>query len=127
MLAPHPDLKQRGGRVIGHLFCLGSFHLNSRPEFFLACWFHLALTFGAGVLIPDADVVAATVETKPANFAPVGWRHIGDDASDYNILDRLAVWARHGCDLLAEEAAPLVNLSLIPTRGAAIFQFPSHK
>lgn len=77
--------------------------------------------------VPNADVVAATVETEPADLAPVGRRHIGDDASDYNILDGLAVWARHGCDLLTEEAAPLVNLSLIPTRGAAIFQFPSHK
>lgn len=76
--------------------------------------------------VPDADVVATTVETEPAHFAPVGWRYIGDDASDYNILDGLAVWARHGRDLLTEEAAPLVNLSLIPTRGAAIFQFPSH-
>ena len=77
--------------------------------------------------IPDADVVAATVETEPADLAPVGWRHIGDDASYDNILDGLAVWARHGCDLLTEEPSPLVYLSLIPTRGAAIFQFPSHK
>ena len=77
--------------------------------------------------IPNADVVAATVETESADLAPVGWRHIGDDASDYNVLDRLAVWARHSRDLLTEEAAPLVNLSLIPTCAAAIFQFPSHK
>ena len=75
--------------------------------------------------IPDADVVAATVETEPADLAPVGWCHVGDDASDHNILDGLAVWASHGCDLLTEEAAPLVYLSLIPTCSAAIFQFPS--
>ena len=77
--------------------------------------------------IPDADVVAATVETEPADLAPVGWCHIGDDASDYNILDGLAVWAQHRRNLLTEEAAPLVYLSLIPTCIAAIFQFPSHK
>lgn len=77
--------------------------------------------------IPDADVVAATVEAEPANLTPVGWRYIGDDAPDYNILDGLAVWARHSRDLLTEETASFVNLSLIPTRAAAIFQFPSHK
>lgn len=112
---------------ISFLLYVTSRALNLGPEFFLACWFHATIAFGTGVPIPDADIVAATVETEPADLAPVGWRHIGDDASDYNILDGLAVWARHGRDLLAEEAAPLVYLSLIPTRGAAIFQFPSHK
>ena len=100
---------------------------SSRPELFFACWFHKAIAFGTGVTIPNADVVAATVEAEPADLAPIGWCHIGDDASDNNILDGLAVWARHGCDLLTEEATPLVHLSLIPTRIAAIFQFPSHK
>ena len=100
---------------------------SSRPELFFACGFHKAIAFGTSVPIPDADIVAATVETEPAHLAPIRWCHIGDDASDYNILDSLAVWARHGCDLLTEEAAPFINLSLIPTRGAAIFQFPSHK
>jgi len=85
------------------------------------------VTFGTGMSIPDADVVAATIETESADLAPVGWCHISDDASNYNILDGLAVRARHGRDLLTEKAAPLVNLSLIPTRIAAIFQFPSHK
>ena len=85
------------------------------------------MTFGTGVPIPDADIVAATVETEPAHLAPIRWCHVGDDASDDNILDGLAVWAQHGCDLLTEEAAPLVYLSLIPTCFAAIFQFPSHK
>jgi hypothetical protein len=85
------------------------------------------VTFGASVQIPDADIVAATVETEPAHLAPVGWGHIGDDASDYNILDGLAVRARHGRDLLTKETTPLVYLSLIPTGIAAIFQFPSHK
>ena len=124
MLAPHPDLKKRGGRVIGHLYYI---LLNLGPEFLLSCWFHFSLTFGTGVPIPNVDIIAATVEAEPAHLAPVGWCHVGDDASDDNILDGLAVWARHGCDLLTEEAAPLVYLSHIPTCIAAIFQFPSHK
>ena len=77
--------------------------------------------------IPDADVVAATIETEPADLAPIRWCHIGDDTSDDNILNGLAVRARHRRDLLTEEASSLVHLSLIPTCGAAIFQFPSHK
>ena len=98
-----------------------------RPEFFLACGFHLALAFGTGVPIPDADVVAAAVEAEPADLAPVRRCHVGDDAPHHDVLDGLAVRARHGGYLLTEEATPLVHLSLIPTRIAAIFQFPSHK
>ena len=73
--------------------CGGIFRLclDLRPEFFLACGFHLALAFGTGAPIPNADVVAAAVEAESADLAPVGWRHIGNDASDHDVLDGLAV------------------------------------
>ena len=64
-----------------------------RPEFFVACGFHLALAFGTGVPIPDADVVAAAVEAEPADLAPVRRCHVGDDASHHDVLDGLAVGA----------------------------------
>ena len=41
--------------------------------------------------IPDSDVVAATVETQSANLTPIGRSHIGDDASDHNVLNGFAV------------------------------------
>ena len=38
----------------------------------------------------------------------------------------MAVRARHGCNLLAEQSASLIHLSFIATGLAAIFQFPGH-
>lgn len=83
------------------------------PEFFFAGGLHVALAFGTGVLVPDADVVAATVEAQPTYLTAIGGGNIGDDASDDDVLHRLAVRAVHSYDLLTEEASSLVNLSFI--------------
>jgi hypothetical protein len=84
------------------------------------------LALGAGFFVPDTDVVAAAVQTETAYFAPVGRRHIGNDTPNYDVLNGLAVRTTHGSDLLAEEAAALVDLCLIATGFTAIFQFPGH-
>ena len=96
------------------------------PELLLACFFHRSQTLGAGFLVPDADVVAAAVQAETANFASVGRRHIGNDTPDHDVLNGLAVRTAHGGNLLAEEAAALVDLSLIATGFTTIFQFPGH-
>jgi hypothetical protein len=67
------------------------------------------------MLVPDAYVVAAAVEAQAAHLAAIGGGDIGDDASDNDVLHRLAVRATHGYDLLPEEPPPLVNLSFITT------------
>ena len=96
------------------------------PKFFLACLFHLALALRASVLIPNPDVIAATLQTQSAHLASVRRSHIGNYATNNNVLDGLAVRACHGRNLLPEEPAPLVHLSLIAALLTAIFQFPSH-
>jgi len=96
------------------------------PELFLARSLHLALTFRAGMLVPHPDMIAAAVQAEPPYLTPVRRGHIGDDTPHHDVLDRLAIGARHGCDLLAEEPTTFVHLGLIATGCAAIFQFPGH-
>lgn len=76
--------------------------------------------------IPDAYLIATALQAQPPYLAPVGWRNIGDDAAHDDVLNRLAVRTRHRRNLLTEQAAPLVHLSLVATGSTAIFQFPSH-
>jgi hypothetical protein len=84
------------------------------------------LALGTGLLVPDADVVAAAVQAETAYFAPIGRRYIGNDTPNHDVLNGLAVRTAHGGNLLAEEAAALVDLSLIATDFTTIFQFPGH-
>lgn len=96
------------------------------PELLFACFLHRSLALGASFLVPDADVVAAAVQAETAYFAPVGRRHISNNTPNYDVLNGLAVRTAHGGNLLAEEAAALVDLSLIATGLTTIFQFPGH-
>ena len=93
---------------------------------FLASLFHLTLALGTGMPIPHSDFIAAALQTEPPHFAPIGRCHIGDNPTHHNVLDGLAVWARHGTDLLTEEPTPFVHLGFIATFPTAIFKFPSH-
>ena len=99
---------------------------SSSPKVFLASLFHLTLALGTGMPIPHSDFIAAALQTEPPHFAPIGRCHIGDNPTHHNVLDGLAVWARHGTDLLTEESTPFVHLGFIATFPTAIFKFPSH-
>ena len=81
----------------------------SGPELLFACCFHRSLAFGAGLFVPDTDVVAAAVQAETAYLAPVGRRHISNNTPNYDVLNGLAVRTAHGGNLLAEEAAALVS------------------
>ena len=76
--------------------------------------------------IPFPDVIAATLQTQPTHLASVGWGDVGNDTSHYDILDGLAVRTRHLNNLLTKEATPLIDIGLVATVFAAIFQFPCH-
>ena len=97
-----------------------------RPKLFVASEFHSFLTLGTGALIPYPDAVAAAVQTQASHLTPIRWCHIGDDAANHKILNRLAIWARHSRNLLSEEPTPFIHLSFIAASPTAIFQFPSH-
>ena len=94
-----------------YLFCFPK--ISKRTELFVAGGLHLSFAFGTGMLVPDADLVAAAVEAQPTYLTAIGGGNIGDDASDDDVLHRLAVRAVHGYDLLTEESSSLVNLSFI--------------
>ena len=96
------------------------------PVFPLARINHLALALRTGFHIPDANLVAATLEAQASDLAPVGRGDVGDDAPDDEVLNRLAVGTRHGHNLLPEETAPLIRLGLIAALLTAIFPFPGH-
>ena len=69
---------------------------NLRPELFFASGLHLTLAFWTGALVPGADVGAATVEAQTPCLAAKGGGDIGDDATNDNVLNRLAVRTTHG-------------------------------
>ena len=78
------------------------------------------------MLVPDSDVVATAVQTQTPYLASIGRSHVCYDAANDNVLDAFAVWTQYCHNLLSEETTPFINLSLIATMLAAIFQFPSH-
>lgn len=77
---------------------------------------HLVVLTGAGIsagsglstctFIPYSDIVAAAIQTKIAHLASIRRSDISDDATHDNILNRLAVRARHSRDFLAEGRDP---------------------
>ena len=97
-----------------------------RPKLLVASEFHSFLTLGTGAFIPYPDAITAAVQTQASYLTPIRWSHIGDDATNHKILDRLTVWTRHSRNLLSEEPSPFIYLSFIAASPAAIFQFPSH-
>ena len=99
----------------------------SGPELLFAGVFHLALTPGAGMLVPKANPVAAALQAQTAHFAPVGGCHIGDDAAHDDVLNRMAVGTRHRHDLLSEQATPLIYIGLVTAVCATVFLLPSHE
>ena len=105
---------------------LFEFFITSRPELPFASFLHLSLTLGTRPHVPDTYLVTATLQAQPAYLASVGRRDIGDDATHDDVLNRLAVRTRHSRNLLTEQAAPLIHLSLVAAGLTAIFQFPSH-
>jgi hypothetical protein len=76
--------------------------------------------------IPYSDIITAALQTKPADFASIGGSHVGNDTTHHDVLDALAIPARHGTDLLSEESSAFVHLGFVATLAAAIFEFPSH-
>jgi hypothetical protein len=88
--------------------------------------FHFTLTLRTGFHVPYPDVIAAAIQAKPSDFTPIRWGYVCNDASNDNILNRLAVRAAHGRNLLAKESTAFVHFGFIPTSFAAIFQFPCH-
>jgi hypothetical protein len=100
---------------------LTNFSRTLCPEFFFSGLFHYTLTLGTCALIPNPDIIAATIQTESPNFASVGWSHVGNDASNHNVLDGLAVRATHWGNLLVKKTAPLIHLGFIPASLTAIF------
>ena len=98
----------------------------SGPKFLFPSVFHIALTLGTGLSIPQTDVVATTLQTQTADLTSIWRRHICNDTTNHDVLDGLAVRAWHRCNLLTEQSPPLIHLSLISTALTAIFPFPRH-
>ena len=98
----------------------------SCPKLFLSSFYHFSLASRTGLAIPYSDVITTTLQAQTPHLAPVGWSDIGNDTTHNNVLDSMAVRARHGCNLLAEQATSLIHFSLVATGLTAIFQFPGH-
>jgi len=112
---------------LGTVFEITRVESLSGPILFFARWLHGSLTLWTGMLVPYPNIIAAAVQAQPSHLAPVRWRHVGNDAANYNVLNGLAVGTGHGRYLLTKETASLINFSFIPTILTTIFQFPSHR
>lgn len=75
------------------------------------------------MFVPDSDVAAATFQAQSAGFATEGGRHVGDDAADNDVLDGMAVGARHGCNLLIEQSTTFIDFGFVAAFQAAVFEF----
>jgi len=71
-------------------------------------------------------MIAATLQTEPADLTSVRRCHVGNNPAHHDVLDALAVGTRHGTNLLAEESSAFVHVGFVATQAAAIFEFPSH-
>ena len=100
--------------------------LKLRPELFFAGVFHFSLAFWTGVLVPEADVIATTLQTETADLAAIGRGDIGDDTANDEILNGLAVGAGYGDNLLTEQSTAVIYLCLVAAGLTTIFLFPSH-
>ena len=75
--------------------------------------FHVPMTTGTGALVPYLDVGTAAAEAETAYLTAERGGYIGDDTANYNVLYRVAVWAKHRTDLLAEQTTTLVDIGFI--------------
>ena len=82
------------------------------------------MTTGTGALVPYLDVGTAAAETEPTYLTAERGGYIGDDAAYYDVLYRVAVWAIHRTDLLAEQTTTLVDIGFITARGTTVFLLP---
>lgn len=94
-----------------------------RPEFFLFGGFHFSGTAWAGVFVPDPDVAAAAFQAQSAGFATEGRGYVGNDAADNDVLDGMAVGARHRRNLLIEQATTFIDFGFVAAFQAAVFEF----
>jgi hypothetical protein len=76
--------------------------------------------------IPQSDVIAAAMQAKPPDIATKRRSHIAYNSAHHDIPYALAVRTRHGMNLLSEQSASLIGLSLISARRATIFLLPRH-
>ena len=100
--------------------------MKSCPELLFSRIFHLPLAFGTGSLVPDTDVVAATLQAQSPHLASVGRGYVSNDPTHDDVLDGLAIRTRHSRDLLTEQTTPLIRLGFITAGFTVIFPFPSH-
>ena len=84
------------------------------------------MTARAGAHIPQSDVIAAAIRAQAAYIAAERRRHIAYYSAHGDVADALAVRARHGMNLLPEQSAPLIRLSLISARRTPICLLPRH-
>ena len=98
-----------------------------RPEFLFTGLAHRAVTTWTGMHIPQSDVIAAAMRAQPPNIATKRRSHITNDSTHNDIPDALTVRTRHSMNLLPEQPASFISLSLISARRASISLLPRHR
>lgn len=98
-----------------------------RPEFMFFGGSHLSGTAGAGVLVPDSDVAAATLQAQSSCLATERGGDIGDDTADNDVLNGVTVGTRHGRNLLIEKTTPFIDSGFVTALVAAVFEFVGHE
>ena len=75
------------------------------------------------MFVPDSDVAATAFQAQSAGFATEGRGYVGNDATDNDVLDGMAVGARYGRNLLIEQATTFIDFGFVAAFQAAVFEF----
>ena len=97
-----------------------------RPELLHSCILHGSLTLRTRLHVPYPDMIAATLQAQTPHLTSIGWSHIGNNPAYNDVLNSLAVRTCHSRNLLPEQSASFVHISLIAACLTPIFPFPCH-
>ena len=72
------------------------------PKFRFSSRLHFSSAFGAGMLVPNLDSIAATSQAESSHFCRKRMGYPTYSSSNDNVLNRMAVWTSHSGDMLSK-------------------------
>lgn len=122
------ELAKNHDRTSQFAFLPDKIHCESLcPKFSFTGRLHLSSTFGAGMLVPNLDSIAATSQAESSHFCRKRMGYLPYSTPNDNVLNRMAVRTSHSGDMLSKESLPLIDIGLIATPTAFISYLLRHR
>ena len=97
------------------------------PKFRFSSRLHFSSAFGAGMLVPNLDSIAATSQAESSHFCRKRMGYPTYSSSNDDVLNRMAVRTSHSGDMLSKESPSLIDICLIATPTAFISYLLRHR